>query len=466
MSPSHIARLAILLTLAIHSLSLAQGIKYSVQEIPIYPGHYEHFEGSVNDNSVVVGHEATNGQAFQWKDGIVTRLPRFSPAYSYAFDINNSGVVVGEDGGRPVCWINGNEVFLGGSAPDPNIVRGSAECINSGGDIGGWRQAAAGQPWLPVIYSATTGSFRPLNFGGLNPVIYGINDDEDLVGEVTIGDYYRAFVYHNDNLTLLNTSGPEYITSGAFGINNFGEIVGYEATATSPNFSMRAVLWEIGDPNPHVLAENAYAHAINDSGTVVGVATSYSPQRAAIIADGQATDLNTLIPTYPYLTRAVDINNKGQILCHGGLGLTLLTPTPTITVRDAKNDAIPNVEFNLIRVTNDPPFFTEDTLGSFTTDGEGRLELTVIAQDTFSVDLNTGTKQLIVGDSLKISKHVHSMPAAKHEGVLGTMYSIHLDNAQFAGDGQMYFDTLKSSGLEVVLNCIGSAEVGHGWAFC
>ncbi len=126
--------------------------------------------------------------------------------------------------------------------------------------------------------------------------------------------------------------------------------------------------------------------------------------------------------------------------------------TKYLTIRDAHLDSIPNVAFDLIKVTNNPPYFDEDTLGSFTTDDRGRLSLTPLAPDSFFVRLDLTGDTLVVGDSLKISKHVYSEPAAKHEALLGTMYSVHLDNAQFAENGHLFFDTLTSGNQDLVLN--------------
>ncbi|HPM36567.1 MAG TPA: T9SS type A sorting domain-containing protein [candidate division Zixibacteria bacterium] len=422
----------------------------------MFPLQYKGHWGAINDNAVVVGHEATNGQATQWKDGIVTTLPRYSGCYAYAIDISSSGVVVGEDCSRPVCWINGEEVFLGGSGPDFS-VSGGAECINSNGDIGGWYMSSGSSQLVPVIYSASAGSYQVLNFGGVldNYGSFGINDRGDLVGQVTMAGEvsHWAFVYHNNTLVRLNTSGAEYNVSSARGINNLGMVVGYETIYGGGNCN--AVLWEIGNPQPTILGTSAIAYAINDSGVAVGQSLSGNP---VIFLDGQQIDLNTLVAkgSNVILSYAVDINNRGEILCLASISgysrFCLLTPAPTITVKDVNDNSIPNVEFNLIKAMNDPPFFTEDTLGSFTTDSQGRLAMTAIAKDTFSVDLNTGTNKLVVGDSLKIAKLLQSVPSVRHPGIVGTMYSVHLDNAHFDDNGQMYFDVLKNSGLDVVMN--------------
>jgi hypothetical protein len=126
--------------------------------------------------------------------------------------------------------------------------------------------------------------------------------------------------------------------------------------------------------------------------------------------------------------------------------------TKYITIRDARRDSLPNVTFDLIRVSNNPPYFDEDTLGSFTADDRGRLSLIPLAPDSFFAQLDLTGDTLVIGDSLKIARHVHSEPAIKHEALLGTMYSVHLDNAKFAENGHLFFDTLTSGNQDIVLN--------------
>ena len=125
----------------------------------------------------------------------------------------------------------------------------------------------------------------------------------------------------------------------------------------------------------------------------------------------------------------------------------------SLTIRDAAGESLPNVEFNLIKIANNPPLFDEDTVGTFTTDDKGRLALIALSADSFRVDLNLISDTLVVGNNLKIAKHVESEPARKHECVLGTMYSIHLDNMQIDGNGAVSFLVLDGfAEQEVVLN--------------
>ncbi|MEW6051724.1 MAG: T9SS type A sorting domain-containing protein [Candidatus Zixiibacteriota bacterium] len=170
------------------------------------------------------------------------------------------------------------------------------------------------------------------------------------------------------------------------------------------------------------------------------------------VAEGRISDM--------YSEAAVD--DSGSVFVSfidhtGGWPYTMISikyveGTKHLTIRDAKNDSIPNVECDLIKVTNNPPWFDEDTLGSFTTDDKGQLELIPISADSFRVDLDLYADTLVVGDSLKIAKHVQSVPAVKHQNVLSTMYSVLLDNTRFAADGHIYFDTLTSGDQNIVLN--------------
>jgi len=129
--------------------------------------------------------------------------------------------------------------------------------------------------------------------------------------------------------------------------------------------------------------------------------------------------------------------------------------TATMVVRDAHNDTIPNVEFELIKVSNDPPLFTEDTLGTFTTDDLGQLKLRMVRTDSLLLPVGPGNDTpdtLAIGDTIKVAKHLHSRPAVKHPGLLSTAYSAHLDNGKFDPDGELSFDTLGLGTFDIVLN--------------
>ena len=140
-------------------------------------------------------------------------------------------------------------------------------------------------------------------------------------------------------------------------------------------------------------------------------------------------------------------------------GVSVYESSKKLTILDGSedNDPIADTKFWLIRMQNDIPNLTEDTLGQFTTDENGEFELNIVdcGEFEFVHDLYNGsTSDIIsVGDSLKIAKHVYSKDAVKHTDLLGTMYSLHLDNAIFKINGEMVFDTLDNMAKqEIVVN--------------
>ena len=121
------------------------------------------------------------------------------------------------------------------------------------------------------------------------------------------------------------------------------------------------------------------------------------------------------------------------------------------------NDPIADSKFWLIKMQNDIPNLTEDTLGQFTTDENGEFELNIAGCGEFEFihDLYNGSTSDIIsgGDTIKIAKHVDSKDAVKHSGELGTMYSVYLDNATFKINGAMVFDILDNTAKqEIILN--------------
>lgn len=109
------------------------------------------------------------------------------------------------------------------------------------------------------------------------------------------------------------------------------------------------------------------------------------------------------------------------------------------------DEVLDEVELTLIKVRNDPPFYTEDTLGSFETDSGGYYELEYLAADSFLFEpgpLNPEADTILYGDTLKIALHVLSEESYKRSGVMPTTYSFHMDNARIDSMGVIMYDTL------------------------
>ena len=113
-----------------------------------------------------------------------------------------------------------------------------------------------------------------------------------------------------------------------------------------------------------------------------------------------------------------------------------------IMIKDHNEDPITLTEFELIKVNGEANDYTEDTLGMFTTNIEGKLKTEVFGVDSFRVETSGGIDTLTIGDYIKISKHVYSEPAIRHPGVLGTMYSVYLESGDFSPSNELYYDAV------------------------
>lgn len=253
-------------------------------------GGYHSFARAINDSRVVVGYSETASRdlhATRWSNGGMQDLGVLPGGglNSWAFDINNAGVIVGKaevdssGNTHAVRWTNGVITDLGTLPGD-----GGSEAwgIAENGDVFG-------------------ASWQALPFGGRGP--------------------YKAFLYHNGVMTHLPDLSPLYSWPGRLNVR--GDI------ATSVNQP---------DGAPHAfmrLGNTAYdlglfgvlfgqGNDVNDSGDGVGfVSTPLLPieaggTRAVLYRNGIIYDLNTLLltPLSPALRTATAINENGVILAN------------------------------------------------------------------------------------------------------------------------------------------------------
>jgi hypothetical protein len=150
------------------------------------------------------------------------------------------------------------------------------------------------------------------------------------------------------------------------------------------------------------------------------------------------------------------IDSAGCIYGSFAGGIGKLRQLMTIVLRDGHGDILPDAEFTLIRVSDDAPLFTEDTLGVFTTDNDGVYKFPMIVPDSFLVKENPSDAEpdtLGVGDLIKVARRVYETPSVRHPGLVGTQYSVHLDNLHIAADGAIAFDTVDGPGRQdIILN--------------
>ena len=267
-------------------------------------------------------------KGFRWEKGNMIALPPFPGGYnSYATGSNNRGQVVGwaENGihesscntafqilqFRAVIWEPNGE--MNELPPLPGDATSAATAINDKGQVVGISgpcgiavgdvSAAHAVIWENGVPT------RIADFGGHawnTPT--AINNDGVVVGfSLPAAEdgtrFYRAFVWTKENGTTMLDQIPGDVRSGAFGINDEGQIVGFSRTAGAV---LRAVIWENA---------NATIKNLNDLSA----------------------------PGSPYLLIAGDINNSGRIAGYTGSGFAFLA-TPgdsTIQARVSKSRTRP-----------------------------------------------------------------------------------------------------------------------------
>lgn len=195
-----------------------------------------------------------------------------------------------------------------------------AYAMNDSGQVVGYARYAGDTAGGPFLWS--NGEMVDLNaLYGIGPGYYvamaqGINNLGHIVGNTADGS---AFILSEGVITDLGAFGGAY--ASALGINNTGQAVGYYAL---PYGHHRAFLYKDGsitELGPFGNEAISVAVAINDSGTIVGLATdSYTvSSRAFLYSNGVMTDISPFGSRESY---AKDINNHGQVageyLSHGG----------------------------------------------------------------------------------------------------------------------------------------------------
>lgn len=249
----------------------------------------------VNNAGVVLGEDLSTGwgTAFVWQDGVRTNLPQV-PNFDHALQssargINDSGQVVGNTGDTAVVWTpNGS----GGHLVTPLGVDlgwtiGSGEGVAING---------AGAGLMSQVYNSyRTGYSSGVGHTSLAP---------DQAGYTLVG-------------TALNDSAEVV----GFGVYNCG---GYSC--------LRPFVWQGADFSflPAITSGvgiSATPRAINEAGQAVGeMYYAGYDARAVLWTEGAAgwslTDLNTLNPAgsaFWSLSTATDVNERGQIVGFGSV---------------------------------------------------------------------------------------------------------------------------------------------------
>ena len=264
----------------------------------------------INNAGQIVGmsfHDGTSwydNEATLWEDKTRTWLGSFG-LLSCAYGINENGQIVGKaitsgNTDRSFLWGDGvmTDLDIGGTSDS------KAMAINDAGQIVGSRTYFN-------AYFLDGNTYSEID----DKEPYDINALGEVAGMTRVGSNAgrRAFLWDNGGafVELSTLAGTE---SGARGINDRGQIVGYSRGVDGND---HAVLWE----NDTIVdlgllgGTQAVASDINESGQIVGISnTSDGSWHAFLYDQGQMYDLNDLVDAVGYrLEHARAINDHGHI---------------------------------------------------------------------------------------------------------------------------------------------------------
>jgi probable HAF family extracellular repeat protein len=305
---------------------------------------------AINDAGQVVGY-STNAagidHAFLYSGGVLNDLGTFGGTSSMAYGINNSGQIVGTvDFSYPV----GSEAFLdsggvgtiiGNANTIPFGPLSTANAINSSGQVaavGIYYSSMSGPVTAGYLYSGGTSTYLPLPSGGTcldlrigapmpcGGVVSAINDSGQVVGTVP-GNYQDNAVDEATSYSggLWTVVVPDLFYSGANGINNAGQIVGFYAIVQGSQYGaedggqdafLLSAAGQFTDLGPgDALGINAQGQVVGYSGYVAGAPIN----TAFLYSGGMLINLNSLLPSNSGwdLQEATAINDSGQIVGYG-----------------------------------------------------------------------------------------------------------------------------------------------------
>lgn len=215
---------------------------------------------AINDNEQIVGFASLPGdtqvRAFIYQNGVMTAINSpTATTESYAYDISNSGYVVG--------------AAVAGSPAKPFI----------------WRSGAVMQ--LPIPAGARTGAANAVNEAGVAVGTYEINQ--------YTGSFAAVLWAGTQRINLGCLGGPVAYATAA-DINNFGQVVGTSNSASG----YTGFLWEDGQMydlrdllvrGPASLAITS-ASSINDHGQIAAAALINGRQTAVLLTPVAGTALS------------------------------------------------------------------------------------------------------------------------------------------------------------------------------
>lgn len=304
-------------------------------------GYDESYAQAINDDGRIVGYccLSTSKRAAMHFGGSWTNLGSLGGTVSFAYDINNAGLVVGASTSSTLSASTYGFLITPVDTNQDSVP-----------DL--WYRDQDQDGANDLMLKLGT-------FGGTSSLAQGLNAQGQVVGWAKAASRTYAFLYSQSVMVNLGTLNPD-VSSYATAINGSGAVVGYlEAMADDMTvyrgFSFRDLNGNLqADSGELTLLETLsdWSHlpyAVNDAGDAVGtVEANLFVMHAGLWSGGHVWDLNNLIPQGSgcVLEEARDINNAGRIvgsgLCEADSSYHAYRLTPA-TGGDANGDRAVNV---------------------------------------------------------------------------------------------------------------------------
>lgn len=234
-----------------------------------------------------------------------------SAEQNHAFGINNSGVISGslDYFGDGYVDYNGTFTFIQDPQSAAQGYGSQVYGINNNGAVVG---SASSNNYF-IDNNGTYSNLSQPSDTSIPVSPRGINNSDEVVGSNYYNPstgYSNGFLYNNGTYTRIDPSGVNRY-SGAYGINDSGEIVGsYE---NNNNLSVgfldsNGTFTSISAPNPN---DNLVLYGISDNGYMVGAISGYNLFQSFIDENGAFTTISV-----PGATQTVvrGVNDSGDVV--------------------------------------------------------------------------------------------------------------------------------------------------------